>query len=440
MKMPAWLARLNPLARDTAPEKTPGASRYIMIPSQIGGVWVTEETAIQLSAVFACVSVISKALAASVWDVFEEGADGSREMRRDSQLFRLLNVAPNAEMTAFEFREALLIGALMWHGGYAEIERDSVGRAAALWPLHPDRVEAERDEAGALVYRVRNERGSDSILAESDMFRIHGPGIDGIVGYNIARLAARAFGHAMAAETFGAAFYGNGAQLGSTLETEANLTDEQFKQLTERLAEHEGPMKSHKPMILEGGLSYKQHAVEPEKAQFVETRHLLIEEVCRFFGVPPHKIAHLLRATFSNIEHQGIEFVRDALVPWAERLRQEADRKLRPVNRRAMRTRLQLDWLSEGDAKAQAESDSKLILAGIYSINEIRRRRGENTIPDGDKHIVPLNSTTLDKIGEDPPPAPPPLDPGEGEEETEDPDAPPPDDGARERGLRVIES
>lgn len=436
MDLRKLLARLNPLARESAPEKTPGGTRYIMVPMQTGGVWVTEETAIQLSAVYACVSVISKALAASVWAVFEEGADGAREMRRDSRLFNLLNVAPNPEMTAFEFRESLLIAALMWHGGYAEIERDNVGRAINLWPLHPDRVTADRDGAGALVYRIHNQAAADTILPARDMFRIHGPSIDGIVGYNIARLAARAFGHAMAAETFGAAFYGNGAQLGATLESDANLTPEQIKHLEDQLEKHTGPAKANAPMVLAGGLKWKQQAVEPEKAQFVETRHLLIEEVCRFFGVPPHKIAHLLRSTFSNIEHQGLEFVRDALTPWAERLRQEADRKLRPVNRRAMRTRLELDWMAEGDAKAQAESDAKLILSGINSINEIRRRRGQNTIPDGDKHIVPLNTTTLDRLGEDPPPASPtPPDEGEGEG-----DGPPPGDGAEDRGLRVVET
>jgi HK97 family phage portal protein len=441
MKMPSWLNNLNPLRnRATVPERTPGSTRFIMIPSQTGGMWVSEETAIQLSAVFACVSVISKALASSVFDVFEDSPDGERQPRRNSQLYKLLNVSPNPEMNAFEFREALVISALLWHGGYAEIERDEVvGRPINLWPLHPDRVTLDRDDAGALIYRIHNQTSADTLLASRDVFRIHGPGIDGLVGYRVARLAARTFGHAMAAETFGAAFYGNGAQMGATLETEANLTPEQVKQLEDSLAEHKGPLNSHLPLVLGGGAKWVQHAIAPEKAQFIETRFLLIEEVCRFFGVPPHKVAHLLRATFSNIEQQGLEFVRDALTPWAERLRQETDRKLRPVNKRAMHTRLDLEWLAEGDSKTKAEADSLLVNSGIMNRNEVRRRRGLNTIPDGDKHTVQLSMTTLEKIGEEPDPPP---DDGAIVAPPDDgamPDDPAPDDDDARAGLRVVE-
>jgi hypothetical protein len=156
--------------------------------------------------------------------------------------------------------------------------------------------------------------------------------------------------------------------------------------------------------------------------------------------VPPHKVAHLLRATFSNIEQQGLEFVRDALTPWAERLRQEADRKLRPVNKRLMHTRLDLEWLAEGDSKTKAEADSLLVNSGIMNRNEVRRRRGLNTIPDGDKHTVQLAMTTLDKIGEEPDPPP---DDGAIEAPPDDgtaPDDPPPDDDDDARaGLRVVE-
>jgi HK97 family phage portal protein len=420
--------------RRAPPERVPGATRYIWVP-QFAGVRVTAESALQISAVFACMSVISKALASSVWDVFEQAADGARVPARDSKLFALLNISPNPEMTAFEFREALLIAALGWHGGYAEIERDPVGRPLNLWPLHPDRVRADRDAAGDLVYRVHNETSAESVIAGRDMFRIHGPGLDGLIGFEMSQIAQAAFAHSVATERFGAAFFGNGAQMGAVLESDQNITPEQKKELQEGLdAQHKGPAMAHKTLVLGGGLKWKQQAIEPEKAQFVETRQLLIEEVCRFFGVPPHKIAHLLRSTNNNIEHQGIEFVRDGLTPWAERLRQEADRKLRPVNKRGMRTRLDLEWLAEGDARTKAESDAMLVNAGIMNRNEVRRRRGLDGIPDGDKFTVPLNMTTLEKLGEDPPPAPPPPDDGNEDEEPAGPD-----EEAAARALRLVE-
>lgn len=423
-RLRGWRPRAE---RRTRADRYPGAPRVIVIPTQTGGVWVTEESAIQLSAVYACVTVISKSLAACTWDVFDEMPDGRRRSARDTRLYQLLNVAPNPEMTAFEFREALLVGALLWHGGYAEIERDALGRPINLWPLHPDRVGAQRDEAGALVYRIHNPAGEDSLLPAGDVFRIHGPSIDGLVGYNMARLAARSFGHSIAAESFGAAFFGNGAQMGSVLESEFNLDPEQIRQLEEELAKHQGPNQSHLPLILGGGLKWKQQAVEPEKAQFVETRQFLIEETCRFFGVPPHKIAHLLRSTFTNIEHQGLEFVRDGLTPWAERLRQEADRKLRPVNRRQLRTRLDLDWLAEGDAKSRAEADAILVQNGLASRNELRQRRGLDPLPEGDAITVGNSLTTLERVGEDP---------GTGDSNPEAPAA----GESGPRALRVLDS
>jgi HK97 family phage portal protein len=363
------------------------------------------------------VTVISKAIAASTWDVFQEQADGNREGARNSRVFRLLNIAPNPEMTAYEFREALLVGALMWHAGYAEIERDQVGRPAALWPIHPDRVIADRfDER--LIYRVWNQIGGETVLEAKDVFKIHGPSIDGLLGYEIARLAARSFGHSIAAETFGASFYGNGTNPGGALETEANLTKEQVQEFREVLAaQHQGPDKAHKFLMLGGGMKWKQMGVSPEQSQFVETRQHLIEEVARWFGVPPHKIGHLLRATFNNIEEQGLEFVRDALTPWSERLRQEADKKLIPRNSPNMRTRIELDWLSEGNAKAKAEADAILVTNGMQSRNEVRKRRGLNPVPDGDKLTVQLNMTTLEKIGEE---AEPPAEPSEDDEDEED--------------------
>lgn len=425
----AVLRRLLPFnIRRTFADRHPGQTRFVFVPRDLGGVRVTEQSAIQISTVFACLSVISKSLASSTWEVFEEEPDGGREMKSASNLYRLLNVDPNPEITAFCFREALLIAAALWGNGYAEIERDEVGRAVALWPLHPERVDPERDQDGRLVYKVWNQSGAATILPARDVYHIHGPGIDGLVGYRLARLAERAFGHSIAAESFGLAFYGNGAQMGAVLESDHNLTEEQIQGLQERLnEEHKGPTRSHKPLLLGGGLKWKQQAVEPEKAQFIETRHLSVEEICRYFGVPPHKIAHLLRATNNNIEHQGIEFVRDGLTPWAERLRQETEKKLRPANRRGLRTRLALEWLAEGDAKVKAVADSTLVNAGIMSRNEVRKRRGLNTVPDGDKLTVQMNMTTLEKVGEDP-------------VETEDP---PPDDIEDDddpQPLRVVEN
>ena len=150
-------------------------------------------------------------------------------------------------------------------------------------------------------------------------------------------------------------------------------------------------------------MKFKQVQIDPEKGQFLATNQHLIEEVCRWFGVPPHKIAHLLRATFSNIEHQGIEVVVDSITPWAVRLEQEANRKLFNLNRPGYYTKLNLNALLRGDTTARAAWYKAMREAGVYSANDILRREDEPTIgAAGDKRVIQANYTTLEKVGEQP--------------------------------------
>ena len=403
-------------ARETVAETTPGQTQFIIMPRSTGGVHVTPETALQISAVWACVSLISKDIAASVWQVMKESPNGDRKSLRRSPLYRLLNVAPNPEMTAFEFRESILVAALLWGNGYAEIERDGGGRPIALWPLHPERVSLRRDTQGELIYRIWNPVSAEAILPAHDVFHIHGPGVEGLVGFDITRLAATLFGHTLASNHFGAAFFANGAHAGQVLETDAELNAEQVKELTANVAESLRGDKKLGLFVATHGASLKNMAVEPDKAQFIQTLQHLTEDIARWFDVPPHKIGHLLRSTNNNIEEQGKDYV-NKITPWAERLRQEAEKKL--VSTRNVVTRIELEWLAEGNAKDKADADSILVNNAIQSRNEVRRRRGLNGMgPDGDKFTAQLNMTTLEKIGEDiPEPAPPPALPVPGDDE-----------------------
>ncbi len=414
-----------PSARETVPEPTPGQTQFIVLPRQTGGVRVTPEVALQISAVWACVSVISKDIAASVWQVFREDLNGDREIHRGA-LHRLLNTAPNSEMTAFEFRESILISALLWGNGYAEIERDAVGRVLALWPLHPERVSLQRDTDGNLVYRIWNPVSPEVFLRARDVFHIHGPGVEGLVGWDATRLAATLFGHTIATDQFGAAFYANGGHAGAVIETDADLNAEQAGQLRDSIMEQlRGPEKELGILVTTGGLKWKPQSVEPEKAQFIESRQHLIEEIARWFDVPPHKIGHLLRSTFNNIESQRIDYV-NKITPRAERLRQEAEKKLDVA--RNIVTRIELDWLAEGNAKDKADADAVLVNNALMSRNEVRRRRGLNAMgPAGDKFTAQLNMTTLEKIGEDKPePVAPPALPAPDEDDSEDDGEQPP--------------
>jgi len=397
-------------ARRTQPNPEFSGERVIWLPSKhLGGIRMTPDDALQLSAVWACVTVISKALASCDWEVFLERDNGDRIPRRQLTTYRLLNDSPNTETGAFNFMEAMYIQALVWGNFYAEIEKDRGGRPVALWPLAPERCTLERESDNRLVLVVRNRADGETVLDYSEeVFHVHGPGVDGLSGFDTVTMAARTLAHSAAAERFGQSFYHNNTQLGGMLSFDQNLNKETRTSVKEAIeGGHKGSDKAWGLLVLDNGPKYHSFGTEPEKAQFIETRFLLIEEVCRIFGVPPHKVAHLLRATFSNIEEQSIEFVRDALTPWAERAAQEVNRKLlRPWP--AIRARLDLDWAAEGNAKSKAETDSILVQNGIINRNEARKRRGFNTIgPDGDKYTVQVNMTTLEKIGTDAPVAEP---------------------------------
>lgn len=386
----------------TSGEITHTREIYVGVPVREAGEFVTHETALRVAAVWACVTVISKAIASSDWHIIET-INGRRSFRDDMIAWRLLNVRPNPEMSAFNFRDAACIVALLTGDFFAEIERDMGRRPVALWPIAPDRVSLERDMNARMFYRVRNMNGEDTILSPSDMFHVRGPTPDGLIGFDTVAFASRTIGHALAAERFGNSFYSNGLNTGGILSTEAELADDQIVALREAVKrQHGGASNAHGFMVLSGGLKFERMSVVPVDAQYIETRYYLIEEICRWFGVPPHKVQHLLRSTFSNIEHQGLEFVRDALTPWAERFRQEADYKLLPFNVAGtqIRTRIDIEWLAEGDAKTRAESDSILVREGIMTRNEIRQRRGLNAHDSdvADMLTVQAQMVSLDAI------------------------------------------
>jgi len=416
MSIMTTLGRLTSILsmRRTAPEQVSSRDRVVSMGGRVAGVFMNADEALRLSVVWACVTIIAKSIAASEWDVFVEDPNGNRASQKSTTTWKLLNLRPNDEMIPFAFREAMLIQALVYGNAFAEIERDGMGRAVALWPIVADRAILERDRAtGRLVLRVMNGDRGETILPYADVYHLHGPSLDGVAGFDMVAIAARALAHSAAAERFGAAFYGNGTTFGGVLEDTGDTSVEKLDFIREQIEQrHRGPDRAFKFLILTGGMKWASTSTTPEEAQFVESRQFMVAEVCRYFGVPPHKVQHLINATFSNIEHQGLEFSRDALTPWCERMRQEADWKLVPGSGRFLRTRINIDWLSEGDAKSRAETDGVLVTAGIKTRNEARKDRGLNTLgPDGDVPTVNPGTTALPIALKPPEPKPIPAAP-----------------------------
>lgn len=380
----------------------------------VAGIQLTDDETLSLSTVWACVQIISSALAPMRWKIYQPVAGTKkRELLTDDWKTWMLNTRPNPEMTAIAWRESMLFQAIPGGNAYSEIVTDKVGRVRELWPLWSNRMRVRRDENWKLVYEYTDARGEVTRFDQSQIFHLRGPGLYGLMGENIVARAAKAIGVAAAQERFAASYFGQGAQPGGVLESAGPLSDQAYERLKKEWTEkRQGPENAHKPMILEEGMKWAQTSTDPEKSQLIQSRKFSVVEICRYFGVPPHMVHDLDNATFSNIEHQSIEFVNYAVRPWERRLCQEADYKLFQQNRTPVPyTEIDTRPLTRGDAQSRALASASWRQNGVMSANEIRAEEGlDDAGGDADVLLVQSNMTTVEQILE--PPAPPALPPG----------------------------
>ncbi len=387
MRILDWL-----LGRSTATPAPEPERKSMWIPPDLydyvpasSGVSVTPETAVTCTAVWACVRVLSETVASLPLHVYRRMAKG-KERAPEHTLYGILHDAPNPDMSSFTFREALMANALLWGNAYARIER-ARGKVTALVPLMPDRVQPERDQAGKLRYRLD---GGDTFLSPANVLHVPGLGFDGAAGYPPIRAARQAVGLALAAQEFGARFFGNGSRPGGVIESPKQLDDTAVERLRAAWqALHGGPANAHKVAVLEDGVTFKPIAVNPDEAQFLETRQFQVAEVCRVFRVPPHLIADLSRSTYSNIEHQSLEFVVHSVRPWLVRWEAELNRKLFAGTEYF--AEFLVDGLLRGDVRARYQAYAIGRQNGWLSANDIREMENLNPIEGGDEYLTPAN-------------------------------------------------
>ena len=371
------------------------------------GVNVTPANALETGAVYACVRVLSESLSSLPLLLYRRQADGGKRRAANHYLYPLLHNAPNSEMTSMEFREVLMGHLLTWGNAYAEIEIDRAGRVQALWPLRPDCMRVVRTAEGELVYIYRLPK-PDPITGEWEkrlsawqVFHLRGLGSNGIIGYSPVQLQRLGIGLARATEEFGGRFFGNDARPGGVLEHPGKLSDEAHKRLRESwVARHQGLERSHRLAILEEGMKFEQIGLPPEDAQFLETRKFQRSEIAGWFRVPPHKIGDLERATFSNIEHQSIEFVTDSLRPWLVRWEQRIFVQLLTAREQGEYfAEFLVDALLRGDIQSRYTAYATARQNGWMSANDVRTLENMNPIPGGDVYLIPLNMVPAGTAG-----------------------------------------
>lgn len=397
-------------ARDK-PKNALGGSRYsFFFGNTSAGKAVNEHTAMQMTAVYSCVRILSETLAGLPLHVYRYNDSGGKEKYLKHPLYKLLHDEPNPEMTSFAFRETLMSHLLLWGNAYAQIIRNARGEVIALYPLMPNKMTVDRDSKGRLFYlysRTSDDAptlvdDSQVYLAPSEVLHIPGLGFDGLIGYSPIAMAKNAVGLAIATEEYGAKFFANGAAPGGVLEHPGTIKDPQ-KVKESWNAAYQGSQNAHRVAVLEEGMKYQPIGISPEQAQFLETRKFQINEIARIFRVPPHMLADLEKSSFSNIEQQSLEFVKYTLDPWVVRWEQSMCRALLMESEKPIVfIKFNVDGLLRGDYVSRMSGYATARQNGWMSANDIRELENLDRIPaefGGDLYLINGAMTKLQDAG-----------------------------------------
>ncbi len=358
----------------------------------ISGVRVSADAAMRLAAVYACVRILSETLASLPLVVYRKKSDGGKERVTDHWIYRVLGKKPNRYQNPFEWRE-MLQGHLVLRGNaFCQILSNSRGEITDLIPIHPDRVRVEMLSGGDYRYRIRDQKGDELVFPQGDIWHLRGLSSDGILGLSPIDLARESLGMALAAQDYGARFFANDAKpTGGWIEFPGSFKDPEAKRVfRESYQAAQSGSNRGKVLVLENGMKFHEVGVTNKDAQFLELRKFQITDIARLFRVPPHMIADLDRATFSNIEQQSLEFVMHTMTPWAERWEASIEADLM-LDGDELEIEFDFANLMRGDAASRSAYYQSGIQNGWLTRNEARIAENLNPIAGLDQPLRPLN-------------------------------------------------
>lgn len=361
-------------------------------------VLVTETSAMRMSAVFACVRILSETVASLPLMVYTRNSTG-KYRAWNHPLYKILHDKPNSEMTAYSFFQMLVSHMCLWGNAYALIDYDRSGTITELWPLLPNKMQIRRSSSGTLDYLYTLPDGTVKTFVYWQIIHLKMLSLDGVVGLSPISYAREAIGLGLAAEEFGSRFFSNGTNLGGFIEMPERMSDEAHKRFKDSIKEaYTGLSKAHKLVILEEGGKFNKIGIPPNDAQWIESRKYQATEIARIYRVPPHMIADLERATFSNIEQQSMEFLRYSIYPWLVNIQQECNSKLLLESESYLFTEYLVDGILRGDIKTRYEAYAIGRQNGWLSANDIREMENLNRIDGGDEYLSPLNMVPASMI------------------------------------------
>jgi len=361
--------------------------------SNNSGVTVNETTALNNSAVFAAVRLLTETISTLPIHLYEKEEDGRKRVVEDHPLAQLIR-KPNPEMTRNVFVEVLQGHIETYGKAFAEIVHNpKTGYPVSLHPVSPGHIQIQRNEKTKKLEYKYTPTGA--IVPEWKMLHIVGFGSNGIDSYSPIQLARQSIGVGLAAEEFHARYFKQGTQIGGFLSMEGELSDEAYSRLKEQMAsKYKGLQKSHGLIILENNTKYEPVKLSMEDAQFLQTREFTVKEIARWFGVKAHMINDLSNATFSNIEHQGMEAVRYTFRPRVVRWEEALNSKLiLPHEQGKLYFKFSLEGLLRGDVKTRYEAYRMGLMDGWLNADEVRAMEDlEPQVDDmGKAYFIPVN-------------------------------------------------
>ena len=362
------------------------------------GVSVNNQAALKVTAFYAGIRIRSENIASFPKYVKRQTAEGLVDDKQHPA-YRVINVRPNSYTNKFDFWNVINTWLDGWGNAYALIERDGNGDPVALHQIHPTWVSGITIVNGKKWYKViamdKDFQWLNGTYSDDNMLHFMLVTLDGIKGVNPVIYNALSLGKSLATEKFASEFYERGGNLKAVLETEGHLGDDEFNAF---MGHFKKSARNFDTPLLEYGVKYKQLSVNPVAAALIQSETLSIQDVCRIINIPPHMVAELSHATFSNIEHQTIQFVQYSLRPTVKRLEDELERKLfTETEQEIYSVKFSLDGLLRGDTQARSAYYHNAILDGYMSRNEVRAMEGLQHKDGLDDMLYPLNTGVVGK-------------------------------------------
>jgi HK97 family phage portal protein len=363
------------------------------------GVTISPESSLQCSAVLCCVRVLSESIASMPFNLYRRLPGGGKEIAEDQPLQEVLAYQPNDWMTSFEWREWMMSQLLLWGNAYSLIKPGRRGAVDQLIPLHASRMKIVRLENGRLQYQYTEPMQAEPKKYRQDqIFHLRWLSSDGVTGYIPISLAKDAIALARATELHSSAFFGNGAQTGTYIETDQPFKPDALRNFKSQWDDaHRGPTKAFSTVVMPFGFHKKNDPVNNQHAELIATRRYAVEEISRGYRVPLHLLGDLSNVRYNSVEQSAIDFATFSLIPHCRRWQFAVRRDLIADSANYF-VEFDMSALMAGDYQARSQFLREMFNMGCLSVDEIRGQIGYNPLPDGlgDKRFVQVNMQLLD--------------------------------------------